>query len=101
MIPVNYSSTWLIYIYSDQNYPFRLKSLFLDYKDHADGSSQLLWNISNYLPIDMVSYLRRLECYILSGIVGIGCSPGTLRIAYHKSTNQPCFFSLPYLYLHA
>jgi hypothetical protein len=99
VIQVNYSSTWLICIYSDQYYLFRLKSLFLDCIDHVDNSCKLLWNISNYLPFDMASYPRRLEsCYIVFGRVDNGWSPATFIIAYHKSPVQPYFFSLPYAY---
>ena len=29
--------------------------------DLEDGGSKLLWNLGNYLPIDMVSYVRRFD----------------------------------------
>jgi hypothetical protein len=43
VIQVYYSSTWLIYIYRDQYYLFRLKRLFLGCIENVDNSSKLLW----------------------------------------------------------
>jgi hypothetical protein len=101
LITVNYSSMWLIDMYSDEKYLFWLKSLFLDCIDHEDGGSKLLWNISRYLPIHgILSQEAWISCYILCGMLDNRQSAATLIIGYHHSQNLPCFVSEPCLYLH-